>query len=80
MKKANILRQSKDLIDFLDCYANSVKITAGLTELRNFLGVEYQENGIVWINGFLDFLGQIIPIAVPIPNVAEQEAIISSVC
>ena len=65
---------------FLDCYANSVKITAGLTELRNFLGVEYKENGIAWINGFLDFLGQIIPITVPIPNVAEQEVIISTIC
>lgn len=66
--------------DFLDCYANSVKITAGLTELRNFLGVEYQENGIVWINGFLDYLGKNIPTVVPIPNVAEQEAIISTIC
>lgn len=72
--------KADNINDFLDCYANSVKITAGLTELRNFLGVEYQENGFAWINGFLDFLGQIIPIAVPIPNVAEQEAIISTIC
>lgn len=72
--------KADNINDFLDCYANSVKITAGLTELRNFLGVEYQKNGIAWINGFLDHLGKTIPTVVPILDAAKQEAIISTIC
>lgn len=72
--------KADNINDFLDCYANSVKITAGMTELRNFLGVEYQENGVAWINGFLEFLGKNIPTVVPTPNEFEQKAIISTVC
>lgn len=72
--------KSNNINDFLDCYANSVKITAGLTELRNFLGVEYQEDGIAWINGFLDYFGKNIPVVVPISGAAEREAIISTIC
>lgn len=72
--------KADNINEFLDCYANSVKITAGLTELRNFLEVEYQEDGIAWINGFLDYFGMNIPVVVPIPGAAEREAIISTIC
>ena len=44
-----------DVSRYLDCYANSKNITAGMSELRNFLGVEYQKDGVAWINGFLAY-------------------------
>lgn len=72
--------KANNINDFLDCYANSVKITAGLTELRNFLGVEYQEDGIAWKNGFLDFLGKKIPTVVSIPSASEQDVIMRTIC
>lgn len=55
-----------DVNNYLDCYANSKRITAGMTELRKFLGVEYQEDGIAWINQFLSYLGRFIPKSIPV--------------
>ncbi len=72
--------KENNINDFLDCYANSVKITAGLTELRKFLGVEYQENGLDWINSFLDRLGKKIPTDVSIPSASEQDVIMRTIC
>lgn len=72
--------KADDINDFLDCYANSIKITAGLTELRHFLGVEYQKDGNAWMNGFLKYLGDNIPIDIPTPDESDQEAIISTIC
>ena len=50
-----------NLTDYIDCFANSSSITAGLTELRHFLGVPYQIDGFGWEGGFLAELGLNIP-------------------
>lgn len=72
--------RENNLNDYLDCYANSTRIIAGLTELRNFLGVEYQKDGIGWINGFYDYLGGFIPLQIPYPNNRETQAILHTIC
>ena len=72
--------KADDINVFLDCYANSKRITAGLTELRHFLGVEYQKDGKAWMEGFLEFLGKNIPIVVPAPDGFEQTAILNTIC
>ncbi|AXI00031.1 hypothetical protein DV702_10030 [Sporosarcina sp. PTS2304] len=73
--------QIDDVNEYLDCYANSKKITAGLTELRNFLGVEFQEDGIGWINGFLAYFGQHIPKKNPaIQNKKAEDAVLHTIC
>lgn len=72
---------AENINDYLDCYANSKKITAGMTELRTFLGVEYQEDGIAWINGFLDYFGQHIPVNIPVmQDEEEHNAILHTIC
>ncbi len=66
---------------YLDCYANSNGITAGMTELRNFLGVRYQEDGIAWINGFLSYFGQYIPLRIPVEqDIEENKAVLHTIC
>ncbi len=72
--------RTNDLNCYLDCYANSKSITAGMTELRRFLGVEYQEDGIAWINGFLAYFGQYIPRNVPVQNEEEEATTLYTVC
>lgn len=70
-----------DVSRYLDCYANSKNITAGMSELRNFLGVEYQKDGVAWINGFLAYLGDFIPISIPtVEDTEEQDAILYTIC
>lgn len=72
--------KADNISDFLECYANSAKITAGLTELRRFFGVEYQPNGIDWINAFSKHLGDCIPLDIPTPNDREQKVIVGVIC
>ncbi len=68
-----------DNIDvFLDCYANSVCIMENLTELRNFFGVEYQDNIRKWIDGFLEYFGNFIPKSVPNKN--EEKIALITIC
>lgn len=72
--------REKNLDDYLDCYANSVKITAGMTELRKFLGVEYQLNGRAWLETFCEYLGQFIPTKIQLANAFEQQVIVRTIC
>ena len=66
---------------YLDCYANSKDITAGITQLRYFLDVEYQEDGFEWLNSFLSYLGKHIPTKV-CDNHDENEkaAVLHTIC
>ena len=70
--------RKNDLSVNVDCYANSVKITAGLTELRKFFNVQYQKDGIGWLNGFLKYLGEHIPTSVPL--IQNDNVIIETIC
>ncbi len=72
--------KADNINDFLDCYANSAGITARMTELRKFLGVEYQENGVGWIRGFLERLGKEVPDSVSKTDESCQDIIISTIC
>lgn len=72
--------RERNLDDYLDCYANSVKITAGMTELRNFLGVEYQSDGRAWLDAFCEYFGQFIPLKIPATNAIEQQVVIRTLC
>lgn len=72
--------RENNLCDYLDCYANSVKITAGMTELRNFLGVEYQPDGREWLEAFCEHFGQFIPTTIPVVNATEKQVIVRTVC
>lgn len=72
--------KADNINDFLDCYANVKGITAGMTELRKFFGIEYQEDGVAWINSFMECLGKKIPVVVPEPDESEQKAIIHTIC
>ena len=69
-----------NLSNYLDCYANSNSISAGLTELRHFLGVEFQEDGIGWARGFLQYLGTQIPRNIPIMDDASNQASLVTIC
>lgn len=69
-----------DLNQYLDCYANSKGFSAGLTELRNFLGVEYQPDGIGWIRGFTQHFGKIIQDNIPNMNTQEQRVAVHTIC
>lgn len=69
-----------DLDDYLDCYANSVKITAGMAELRHFLGVEYQEDGRAWMETFCQYLAGFIPDNIIKPDVIEKQVTIRTIC
>jgi hypothetical protein len=44
-----------DLNQYLDCYANTNGFSAGMTELINFLRVEFQLDGIGWIQGLAQY-------------------------
>lgn len=67
--------------NYLDCYANSKSITAGMTELRSFLGVEYQKDGIGWIEDFLSRLEGTITREVPrTQDTKEYEVILHTIC
>ncbi|MBO1001277.1 DUF6037 family protein [Pseudogracilibacillus auburnensis] len=73
--------QIDDVNEYLNCYANSKSITAGMTELRNYLGVEYQKDGIAWIKGFLSYFGQHVPEKHPaIQDKKEEEAVLHTIC
>lgn len=72
--------KADNINDFLDCYANSMKIITGLTDLRKFLGVEYQEDGIAWLNNFLKYLGKNMPTVIPDYSESDQGAIINTIC
>lgn len=69
-----------DLNQYLDCYANSKGFSAGMTELRHFLGVAYQPDGIGWIQGFTQFFGKIMPIHIPNMNNHEQHIALHTIC
>lgn len=69
-----------DLKKYLDCYANSKEISAGMTELRHFLGVEYQKDGIGWIQGFIQYLGTCIPKCIPNMNNQEKNVAVQTIC
>lgn len=69
-----------NLDNYLDCYANSIKITAGMTELRHFLGVEYQQDGRAWMDTFYQYFGQFIPSKIPKANAVEEQVIVRTVC
>lgn len=69
-----------DLNQYLDCYANSNGFSAGLTERRNFLGVEYQPNGIGWIQGFAQYFGGLIPDHIPQMNSCEKRIALHTIC
>lgn len=69
-----------DLNQYLDCYANSKGFSAGMTELRNFLGVEYQLDGIGWIQGFTQDFGEVIPDHIPNMNNHEQHIALHTIC
>ena len=69
-----------DLNQYLDCYANSKGFSAGMTELRNFLGVEYQPDGIGWIRGFTQYFGEIIPDHITNMNTQEQLVALHTIC
>lgn len=67
--------------NYLECYANSKNIIVGLTDLRKFLGVEYQKDGIDWITGFLSDLGRVIPKEIPkLEDIEERIAVINTIC
>ena len=72
--------RENNLDEYLDCYANSIKITAGMTELRKFLGVEYQLDGRAWLDTFCEYFGQFIPRTVPEVNITERQVIIRTIC
>lgn len=65
---------------YLDCYANAKGFSAGMTELRHFLGVAYQPDGIGWIQGFTQFFGRIIPTHIPNMNNHEQHIALHTIC
>jgi len=72
---------ANNINNYLDCYANSKNITAGMTELRKFLGVEYQEDGIAWIKGFLSYFGGLIPKKIPALQDKEgPKAVLHTIC
>lgn len=72
--------RGNDLSQYLDCYANSQRFLVDMTDLRNFLGVEYQPDGIEWIKGFTQFFGQNIPDHIPNMNNAEQNVALRTIC
>lgn len=72
--------QADNVANYLDCYANSRNITAGLTELRHFLDVEYQVDGFGWLGGFLHYLGRHIPEEVPPLNIHTRQVALNTVC
>lgn len=72
--------RGNDLDQYLDCYANSKGYSAGMTELRRFLGVEYQPDGIGWIQGFAQFFGKFIPDHIPKMNNHEQNIALYTIC
>ena len=69
-----------DLEQYLDCYANSKRFSAGMTELRHFLGVEYQPDGIGWIQAFTEYFGKYIPEHIPNMNSQEQRVALHTIC
>lgn len=73
------IRQN-DLNQYLDCYANTKCFSAGMTELRNFLGVEFQQDGIGWIQGFARYFGEFIPDNITNMNNQEQHVALQTIC
>ena len=69
-----------DLNQYLDCYANSIKFSAGMTELRNFLGVEFQPDGREWIQGFTQYFGKFIPEYIPQMDSSEKRIALHTIC
>lgn len=69
-----------DLNQYLDCYANTKCFLVGMTELRNFLGVEFQRDGIGWIQSFTQYFGGFIPNSITNMNNQEQQVALQTIC
>lgn len=72
--------QEGNLSRALDCYANSQRITVGLTELRHFLGVASQPDGRAWVETFYCYLSQFIPTTICSPSKEEEQVILHTIC
>ena len=75
--KLSFIHQN-EIDNYLDCYANSKEIKVEMTKLRKFLGVEYQKDGIGWLNGFYNYLGKKIPTKIPKQN--NEKIAINIIC
>lgn len=69
-----------DLNQYLDCYANTKFFSVDMTKFRNFLGVEFQEDGIGWIQGFTQYFGEFIPNDITNMNNKEQHVALQTIC
>lgn len=74
MEQANIER-------YLDCYCNTRTIPTKIQMLREFLGVDFQGNGIGWLESFLRLFAKYIPKSTPNNSLEdEKNAVIRTIC
>lgn len=65
---------------YVDCYANSNRLSSGITELRNFFNIQYQSDIQSWIISFYEHLGRHIPVQCPLPREEHTEIILNTIC
>ena len=77
----NLCFMKKDnLEDYLECFANSSHLLVKARELRDFLGLPYNPNGMDWRDHFYIALSKSIPSHIPELSAEEERIVYRRLC